>query len=86
MPDDGHLATTIYIASPEGDTGKSTIALGILHRLTMPLAAKGMIALTLAYLAGGSLLGLLGLTALRRRRRRPAGTARSPPPRAPGRS
>ena len=26
--------TSIYVASPEGETGKSTIALGILHRLT----------------------------------------------------
>ncbi len=42
MPDDGHLATTIYIASPEGDTGKSTIALGILHRLTAMVARVGV--------------------------------------------
>lgn len=27
-------ATSIYIASPEGETGKSTIALGLLHRLS----------------------------------------------------
>ena len=33
MPDRDGRATAIYIASPEGDTGKSTIALGILNRL-----------------------------------------------------
>ncbi|AKS30757.1 phosphate acetyltransferase [Mycolicibacterium goodii] len=40
MPE-GQTATAIYIASPEGDTGKSTIALGILHRLaaTVPKVA-----------------------------------------------
>ncbi|MGY4867053.1 phosphate acetyltransferase [Mycolicibacterium elephantis] len=32
----------IYIASPEGDTGKSTIALGILHRLTATVAKAGV--------------------------------------------
>lgn len=32
----------IYIASPEGDTGKSTIALGILHRLTATVATVGV--------------------------------------------
>lgn len=32
----------IYIASPEGDTGKSTIALGILHRLTATVAKVGV--------------------------------------------
>ncbi|KWX67391.1 phosphate acetyltransferase [Mycobacterium sp. NAZ190054] len=39
MPD-APKATThpIYIASPEGDTGKSTIALGILHRLAATVA------------------------------------------------
>lgn len=31
-------ASAIYIASPEGDTGKSTIALGILHKLTATVA------------------------------------------------
>ncbi|MGU3501393.1 phosphate acetyltransferase [Mycobacterium sp. C31M] len=31
-------ASAIYIASPEGDTGKSTIALGILHRLAATVA------------------------------------------------
>jgi phosphate acetyltransferase len=30
--------SAIYVASPEGDTGKSTIALGILHRLTATVA------------------------------------------------
>jgi phosphate acetyltransferase len=32
----------IYIASPEGDTGKSTIALGILHRLATRVAKVGV--------------------------------------------
>lgn len=32
----------IYVASPEGDTGKSTIALGILHRLTATVARVGV--------------------------------------------
>ena len=35
-------ASAIYIASPEGDTGKSTIALGILHRLTATVAKVGV--------------------------------------------
>lgn len=35
-------ATAIYIASPEGDTGKSTIALGLLHRLTSMVAKVGV--------------------------------------------
>ncbi|MEZ0051082.1 phosphate acetyltransferase [Mycobacterium sp. MAA66] len=38
MPD----ATAIYIASPEGDTGKSTIALGLLHRLAATVADVGV--------------------------------------------
>ncbi|TGD89083.1 phosphate acetyltransferase [Mycolicibacterium sp. CH28] len=36
------IATSIYIASPEGDTGKSTIALGILHRLTAMVPKAGV--------------------------------------------
>jgi len=32
----------IYVASPEGDTGKSTIALGILHRLSASVAKVGV--------------------------------------------
>ncbi len=32
----------IYIASPEGDTGKSTIALGILHRLAVTVPRVGV--------------------------------------------
>ncbi len=32
----------IYVASPEGDTGKSTIALGILHRLAATVARVGV--------------------------------------------
>lgn len=35
-------ASSIYVASPEGDTGKSTIALGILHRLTATVANVGV--------------------------------------------
>ena len=35
-------ATAIYVASPEGDTGKSTIALGILHRLAATVAKVGV--------------------------------------------
>jgi phosphate acetyltransferase len=35
-------ATSIYIASPEGDTGKSTIALGIVHRLAATVAKVGV--------------------------------------------
>ena len=33
---------SIYIASPEGETGKSTIALGILHRLTAKVPRVGV--------------------------------------------
>ncbi|MBS4728497.1 phosphate acetyltransferase [Mycobacterium sp. SM1] len=32
----------MYIAAPEGDTGKSTIALGLLHRLTATVAKVGV--------------------------------------------
>src|SRR5947208_1603131 len=35
-------ASAIYIASPEGDTGKSTIALGILARLAATVAKVGV--------------------------------------------
>ena len=35
-------ASSIYIASPEGDTGKSTIALGVLHRLAATVAKVGV--------------------------------------------
>ena len=41
MPD-GSLASSIYIAAPEGDTGKSTIALGILHWLAATVAKVGV--------------------------------------------
>ncbi|MGE2722818.1 phosphate acetyltransferase [Mycolicibacterium celeriflavum] len=34
--------SAIYVASPEGDTGKSTIALGILHQLTATVAKVGV--------------------------------------------
>ena len=36
------MSTAIYVASPEGDTGKSTIALGILHRLAATVAKVGV--------------------------------------------
>ncbi|SEH50538.1 phosphate acetyltransferase [Mycolicibacterium rutilum] len=35
-------AFAIYVASPEGDTGKSTIALGVLDRLTATVAKVGV--------------------------------------------
>ena len=35
------VPSAIYIASPEGDTGKSTIALGIMHRLAATVARVG---------------------------------------------
>ncbi|ULE34296.1 phosphate acetyltransferase [Mycobacterium sp. IDR2000157661] len=35
-------SSAVYVASPEGDTGKSTIALGILHRLTATAAKVGV--------------------------------------------
>ncbi|QZH62490.1 phosphate acetyltransferase [Mycolicibacterium farcinogenes] len=41
MPE-ADVATAIYIASPEGDTGKSTIALGILHRLGATVPRVGV--------------------------------------------
>lgn len=34
--------TAIYIAAPEPETGKSTIALGLLHRLTATVAKVGV--------------------------------------------
>ncbi|MEH3139178.1 MAG: phosphate acetyltransferase [Mycobacterium kyogaense] len=42
MPDASRTARAIYVASPEGDTGKSTIALGILHRLAATVARVGV--------------------------------------------
>jgi phosphate acetyltransferase len=43
VPDAADTAiSAIYIASPEGDTGKSTIALGILHRLAATVARVGV--------------------------------------------
>ena len=39
---DERPARSIYIASPEGETGKSTIALGILHRLTAMVPRVGV--------------------------------------------
>ena len=39
---DERPARSIYIASPEGETGKSTIALGILHRLTAKVPRVGV--------------------------------------------
>lgn len=38
----GGSARSIFIASPEGDTGKSTVALGLLHRLTATVARVGV--------------------------------------------
>ena len=35
-------ASSLYIAAPEGDTGKSAIALGILHRLAATVAKVGV--------------------------------------------
>jgi phosphate acetyltransferase len=35
-------SSAIYVTSPEGDTGKSTIALGILHRLAATVARVGV--------------------------------------------
>lgn len=42
VPDASQTARAIYVASPEGDTGKSTIALGILHRLAATVARVGV--------------------------------------------
>jgi phosphate acetyltransferase len=42
VPDGPGFASSIYIASPEGDTGKSTVALGILHRLAATVARVGV--------------------------------------------
>ncbi|MGC2654458.1 MAG: AAA family ATPase, partial [Mycobacterium sp.] len=39
---DGARTSALYIAAPEGDTGKSTIALGILHRLTATVPRIGV--------------------------------------------
>ena len=39
---DNGRVSGIYIASPEGDTGKSTIALGILHRLAVTVPRVGV--------------------------------------------
>ncbi|MFV8309619.1 phosphate acetyltransferase [Mycobacteroides chelonae] len=38
----GLKASSIYIASPEGDTGKSTVALGVMHRLAASVARVGV--------------------------------------------
>ncbi|MGW5571975.1 phosphate acetyltransferase [Nocardia thailandica] len=37
-----HLPSTVYIASPEGDTGKSTVALGVLQMLCATTARVGV--------------------------------------------
>lgn len=42
MPPGPEFASSIYVASPEGDTGKSTIALGILHRLSATVPKVGV--------------------------------------------
>jgi phosphate acetyltransferase len=41
-PSPNSNVSAIYVASPEGDTGKSTIALGILHRLAATVARVGV--------------------------------------------
>ncbi|MCV7026357.1 phosphate acetyltransferase [Mycolicibacterium novocastrense] len=41
-PPERKPVSAVYVASPEGDTGKSTIALGILHRLTATVAKVGV--------------------------------------------
>ncbi len=41
MPDTAPAASAIYIAAPEPETGKSTIALGLLNRLTATVAKVG---------------------------------------------
>lgn len=40
--DSGPRISAIYIASPEGDTGKSTVALGIMHSLAATVARVGV--------------------------------------------
>lgn len=42
MAETGPLSKAIYIAAPEPETGKSTIALGLLHRLTATVARVGV--------------------------------------------
>lgn len=42
MTDGPGFATSIYVASPEGDTGKSTVALGIVHQLAASVARVGV--------------------------------------------
>src|SRR5262245_19321040 len=42
LADAGSFSKAIYIAAPEPETGKSTIALGILHRLTATVAKVGV--------------------------------------------
>lgn len=42
MADTGPALKAIYVASPESETGKSTIALGLLHRLSSMIAKVGV--------------------------------------------
>jgi len=42
VPDGKRQASSIYVTSPEGDTGKSTIALGVVHRLAASVAKVGV--------------------------------------------
>ncbi|MGL4306693.1 MAG: phosphate acetyltransferase [Mycobacteriaceae bacterium] len=42
MGEAGAVASSIYIAAPEGDTGKSTIALGVLHLLATSAVRVGV--------------------------------------------
>ena len=42
MAETAGIASAIYIAAPEPETGKSTIALGLLNRLTATVAKVGV--------------------------------------------
>ncbi|MBY0441262.1 MAG: phosphate acetyltransferase, partial [Mycobacteriaceae bacterium] len=53
--------SAIYIAAPEGGTGKSTVALGILHRLTAVAAKVGVFRPIIQQTDGGERDGILQL-------------------------
>jgi phosphate acetyltransferase len=42
LAETGYFSKAIYIAAPEPETGKSTVALGLLHRLTATVARVGV--------------------------------------------
>ena len=42
MPEAPAAVSSVYVASPEGDTGKSTIALGVLQMLCATVARVGV--------------------------------------------